>query len=164
MFIIGFDILLNLGSHESKNLIPKIAIIVAALGYVVSSIIAYNIKDVSTISLTTFVTITAAVISIPFMYYGEMNYPSTFNSSSLLAIIYLGIFPTAIAFQIRFHIISKAGPIFLSYVAYLIPVFSIIWGYVFLKEKITFEIMIGVILILLGVFISQKKSSKTIKD
>lgn len=164
MFIIGLDILLNLGSSESKNLIPKIAIIVAALGYVVSSIIAYNIKDVSTISLTTFVTITAALISIPFMFYGEINYPSTFNSSALLAIIYLGIFPTAIAFQIRFHIISKAGPIFLSYVAYLIPVFSIIWGYVFLKEKITFEIMLGVILILLGVFISQKKSSKTIND
>ena len=45
-FIIGFDTILNLSSGESKNLIPKISIIIAALGYVISSIIAYNIKKV----------------------------------------------------------------------------------------------------------------------
>ena len=68
----------------------------------------------------------------------------------------IGLFPTAIAFQLRFYIISKAGPIFLSYVAYLIPVFAILWGYIFLNEKINSSTLLGVILILLGVFISQK--------
>ena len=160
LFIIGFDTILNLSSGESKNLIPKISIIMAALGYVISSIIAYNIKNVDTISLTTFVTFSAAIISIPFMIYAEMSYPSKINYNSIIAIVYLGIFPTAIAFQLRFYIISKAGPIFLSYVAYLIPVFAIIWGYIFLKEKINLEIMFGVVLILFGVFISQKKSLK----
>ena len=164
LFIIGFDTILNLTSGESKNLIPKISIIIAAMGYVISSIIAYNIKNVGTISLTTFVTLSAAIISIPFMIYGEMSYPSKINYNSIISILYLGLFPTAIAFQLRFHIISKAGPIFLSYVAYLIPVFAIIWGYIFLKEKINLEIMFGVVLILLGVFISQKKSSKTINE
>ena len=94
------------------------------------------------------------------MIYAEMSYPSKVNYNSIIAIVYLGLFPTAIAFQLRFHIISKAGPIFLSYVAYLIPVFSIIWGYIFLKEKINLEIMFGVVLILFAVFISQKKSLK----
>jgi drug/metabolite transporter (DMT)-like permease len=98
------------------------------------------------------------------MFYAEINYPSKVNFNSIMAIIYLGLFPTAIAFQLRFHIISKAGPIFLSYVAYLIPVFAIIWGYIFLNEKINLEIMLGVILILLGVFISQKKPSKIISE
>jgi len=161
-FIIGFDTILNLSSGESKNLIPKISIIIAALGYVISSIIAYNIKNVDTISLTTFVTISAALISIPFMIYAEVNYPSKINFNSIIAIVYLGLFPTAIAFQLRFHIISKAGPIFLSYVAYLIPVFAIIWGYIILNEKINLDIMFGVVLVLFGVFISQKKSSKNI--
>ena len=164
LFIIGFDTFLNLASGESKNLIPKICIIIAALGYVVSSIIAYNIKKIDTFSLTTFVTFSAAIISIPFMIYGEINYPSKLNYNAIIAIVYLGLFPTAIAFQLRFYIISKAGPIFLSYVAYLIPVFAIIWGYIFLKEKINLEIMFGVALILLGVFISQKKSSKIINE
>ena len=76
--------------------------------------------------------------------------------SNIFPLIYLGVFPTAIAFLIRFHIISKAGPIFLSYVAYLIPAFAIIWGFIFLKETINLNTFIGVILVLLGVFISQK--------
>lgn len=156
IFIIGIDTVLDLTNSEVKNLFPKLAIILAALGYVISSILAYNIKNVGTITLTTFVTISAAIISIPFMIYAEINYPSTYNSKSLLSIFYLGLFPTALAFHLRFHIISKAGPIFLSYVAYLIPFFAIIWGYLFLNEKITLEILFGVCLILLGVYISQK--------
>ena len=137
------------------------AIILSALGYTISSILAYNIKNLGTIQLTTFVTISAAIVSIPFMVIGEIQSPSFFNLNSVLAIIYLGLFPTALAFQLRFYLISKAGPIFLSYVAYLIPVFAIIWGYVFLKEVVSFEVIIGVILILVGVFISQKKTKNT---
>ena len=155
-FIIGFGSISDFNDSESQ-FIPKLAIIIAAMGYVLSSILAYNLKDIDTMTLTTFVITAAAIISIPFMIYAELFYPSSFNSMSFLTILYLGLFPTAIAFQLRFHIISKAGPIFLSYVAYLIPAFGILWGYIFLKEKITFSIGIGVILILIGVFISQKK-------
>ena len=78
--------------------------------------------------------------------------------------LYLGIFPTAIAFLIRFYLISKTGPIFLSYVAYLIPVFAIIWGFIFLNETINLSTFIGVVLVLLGVFISQKKSMDKVSN
>ena len=72
----------------------------------------------------------------------------------------MGFFPTAIAFLIRFHLISNAGPIFLSYVAYLIPIFAIFWGYIFLSEKISLSASIGIILILIGVYIGKKTSIK----
>ena len=101
-------------------------------------------------------TISAAIISIPFLIFIEYNFHSNFSFSNIFPLIYLGIFPTAIAFLIRFHIISTAGPIFLSYVAYLIPAFAIIWGFIFLKETINLNTFMGVILVLLGVFISQK--------
>jgi drug/metabolite transporter (DMT)-like permease len=158
-FIIGFDTLGSFTSNTQKTLIPKIAIIFSALGYVISSILAYNLKEISTMTLTTLVTVSAALLSVPFMIYIEIYSPSSFNTKSLLSIFYLGLFPTAIAFQLRFHIISKAGPIFLSYVAYLIPAFAILWGYLFLNEKINLNTLIGVILILIGVFISQQKYS-----
>ena len=138
----------------------KLAIIIAALGYVISAILAYKIKHISTIALTTFVTISAALISLPFMIITEFNSPSSFNFNSFLSLLYLGLFPTAIAFVLRFHIISKAGPVFLSYVAYLIPVFAIFWGYIFLKETITQGSLIGVILILFGVSLSQRTNEQ----
>ncbi len=164
--LIGVFLILDISSifiSNSNNnlyLLPKVAIIISALGYVVSSILAYNLKKIDTMTITTFVTISAAIISIPFMIYVELNYIVEFKALTLLSIIYLGLFPTAIAFQLRFHIISKAGPIFLSYVAYLIPVFAIIWGYIFLGEVINITTFVGVIFILAGVFLSQKKSMK----
>ncbi len=154
--IFGFDTLIHVSSNQSGNFLAKLAILIAALGYVISAILAYNLKHIRTITLTTFVTISAALISLPFMIISELNTPSSFNFNSLLSLLYLGLFPTAIAFVLRFHIISKAGPMFLSYVAYLIPVFAIFWGYIFLKETITQGTLIGVILILLGVFLSQR--------
>ena len=155
IFIFGIDSL-NL---TSKNFIPKIAIILAALGYVLSSILAYNIKKIDTVSLTTIVTLFAAILSIPFLIFSELKFQSNFSLPSVISLIYLGIFPTAVAFLIRFYIIAKSGPIFLSYVAYLIPVFAILWGYLFLKETISTMAFIGVFLVLVGVFISQKKSN-----
>ena len=156
IFIFGYDTLSYVSLEQSENFFPKLAIIFAALGYVVSAILAYKIKYINTITLTTFVTISAAFISLPFMIISEFNSFSSFNLSSLLSLFYLGLFPTAIAFVLRFHLISKAGPVFLSYVAYLIPVFAIFWGYIFLNETISQDTLIGIILILLGVFLSQR--------
>mgnify|MGYP001445680769 FL=1 len=143
-------------SDSSKFIIPKLFIIIAAFGYVISSILAYNMRHMNSVTLTTFVTIFAALISIPFLIYFEFKSISSYSFNSMISLFYLGAFPTALAFLIRFHIIAKAGPIFLSYVAYLIPVFAILWGYIFLNEKINSSTLVGVILILLGVFISQK--------
>ena len=84
---------------------------------------------------------------------------STLWYTSLIALLYLGIFPTAVAFLLRFYIIVKAGPVFLSYVAYLIPCFAIILGFVFLGEKISNNILIGLLFILIGTFVGQKNTN-----
>ena len=159
-FIIGFDTFGNFSFFNDKNFIPKIAVIIAAFGYVISSILAYNLKEIDILSLTTYVTIFAAIISLPFLLYYEINFPSNFSSKSIFAILYLGLFPTAIAFLLRFHLISVAGPIFLSYVAYLIPIFAIIWGFIFLRETISINSLIGIVLVLFGVFVGKNKSVK----
>jgi drug/metabolite transporter (DMT)-like permease len=76
IFIFGFDTLIHISLKQSEYFFPKLAIIIAALGYVVSAILAYNIKHISTITLTTFVTISAALISLPFMIVAEFTNPS----------------------------------------------------------------------------------------
>ncbi len=156
LFIFDIKSIFSISSEYSLNLIPKLAIIIAALGYVVSSILAYNLKQIDSISLTTLATLFAAITSLPFVFIFEYQAQSSYSFYSIISLIYLGAFPTALAFLIRFYIISKAGPIFLSYVAYLIPVFAILWGFIFLNETISSSTFIGVILVLLGVFISQK--------
>ena len=140
-------------------IVPKLTVILAVLGYVISSIIAYNLKNINTVTLTTFAMIGAAIISLPFMIFVEYQNTSIPSKNSLLALMYLGFFPTTIAYLLRFHIISKAGPIFLSYVSYLIPGFAIFWGFIFLGENISINMFIGLIFILSGIFLSQKNVS-----
>ena len=156
IFIFGEESLKDIFTGNSDTYIPKFAVILAGLGYVISAIIAYNLKKINTITLTTYVTIGAALVSIPFMIFVEFSNFSIPSSKSSLALIYLGIFPTALAFLLRFYLISEAGPTFLSYVAYLIPIFAIFWGYVFLNETINTSIFVGLILILFGTYIGQR--------
>ena len=153
----------NFQNENFINTIAKIFVIIAAFGYMISNIAAYNkLKTLSPISITAFATLFGAIISLPFLAYDLINYDININIISLASIIYLGVFPTAIAFQMRYHIVKQSGPVFLSYVAYLIPVFALIWGYLFLSEQIVFSSLVGIILVFIGIFVGQKKSMSKI--
>ena len=157
LFIFEIDSLFSFQSSNSLQLISKFLIIIAALGYMISNIAAYNtLKHIDSFSITFFATLFGALISIPFLIFSEFNQPSYFSIKSILPILYLGIFPTALAFQLRYHITKTSGPVFLSYVAYLIPIFALIWGFILLSEKIYFSSIVGITLILIGVFIGRK--------
>ena len=158
IFLLGLNDL-SLFFEGNFILIPKFAIILAALGYVISSIIAYNLKRINILALTTLTTSFAALISLPFSIIYEFNNYTHPSLISLVSVFYLGIMPTAIAFLLRFHLISKAGPVFLSYVAYLIPIFAIFWGYVFLGEIVKIEQTIAIVFIFIGIYVGQKGSN-----
>jgi len=158
LFIIDFRNFFELNDGSSIRLVAKVSVILAAFGYMISNIIAYNkLRKLNTLVITTFATLFGAIFSIPFLIYYELSNPSSVSFNSTLAIIYLGLFPTAIAFQFRYHITKKSGPIFLSYVAYLIPAFAVLWGFIILNEKINYNSLIGIILVLIGVYIGQRK-------
>ena len=159
-FIFNINSLNNILNNSSIDILAKLLVILAAFGYMLSNIIAYEkLNDIDSFSITTFATTFGAIFSLPFFVYdlsiNDFNYD--FEINSVYAIIYLGIFPTAIAFQFRYYITKTSGPVFLSYVAYLIPVFAVIWGYILLSEKIGLQSLIGIFLILLGVYIGQNK-------
>ena len=164
--LIGVLLIFNVNSFESfksnnfLDLIAKFLVILAAFGYMFSNILAYEkLKDIDSFSITTFATTFGAIFSIPFLIIDIVfnDFAINFNNDSFYAIIYLGIFPTAIAFQFRYYITKTSGPVFLSYVAYLIPAFAVIWGYILLSEKIGFNSLIGIMMILLGVYVGQNK-------
>ena len=157
LFIFEIDTLFNFGTANSLQLFSKFLIIIAALGYMISNIVAYNtLKHIDSFSITFFATLFGALISVPFLLYSETIQPSYINFNALLPILYLGIFPTALAFQLRYHITKSSGPVFLSYVAYLIPIFALIWGFVLLSEEIYLNSIIGITLVLFGVYIGKK--------
>ena len=155
-FIFDINLFENFLFINFLDLFAKSLVVLAAFGYMLSNIIAYEkLQKIDSFTITTFATTFGALFSLPFFIYDISTSSFNFNLNSLYAIIYLGIFPTAIAFQFRYYITKTSGPVFLSYVAYLIPAFAVIWGYILLSEKIGMYSIIGILLILFAVFLGQ---------
>ncbi len=70
--------------------------------------------------------------------------------------VILGVFCTAVAFILYFQLLEKIGVVRTVVVTYLVPVFGMLWGTLFLPENITLKMMIGAALILAGVGLSTR--------
>ena len=79
---------------------------------------------------------------------------------STVSLIYLGIVSTGLAWLLRFRILKNNGLIFQSQVSYLIPIFGMILGYIFLNEMITPKILVSLIAVLAGLYFVKKASTK----
>ena len=66
---------------------------------------------------------------------------------SLLALLGLGIFSTAIAWPILFRLNQEVGPMATSTVTFLNPVFGALWGTLFLAETISPTFLVGALLV-----------------
>ena len=72
--------------------------------------------------------------------------------TSLVAanVVALAIASTAIAYLIYFKLIAEAGPARALTVTFLIPLFGVLWGYLFLGEALTPNMLAGGLLIVAG--------------
>ena len=66
------------------------------------------------------------------------------------AVLSLGIACTGIAYLIFFHLINVTGPARAITVTFVIPVFGILWGALFLDEQISASMVEGCVIVLIG--------------
>ena len=82
-----------------------------------------------------------------------------------ISLIYLGIVATAIAWLLRFYLLKHNGLVFQSQVAYIIPIFGLIFGYLFLGEQITYKIIVALIAVMISTYLIERgKSAKIAKS
>ena len=144
---------------NNENFFHAFMILVGSTFYVIGGILTLKISKKKNENLTSSILIWGSIIIFPIMIYYEQPWNLTPRLDSTISLIYLGVFPTGIAWLIRFHILKKNGLVFHSQVAYLIPIFGVILGYIFLKEVITFKVLVALFAVILG-FYFVKKSIK----
>jgi len=162
-FIIGFiGIIVLIGPSQlitttGANLEPiaRIACISAALCYGLGTINTRLCPPVSTMVYSTggLVIGTLFLLTMALLIEGVPQWP---ESTALIATIYLGLFPTALATILLVGIINSAGPAFMSMVNYQVPLWAIAFGVIFLGEKIPTSFIAALGLIMLGLAISQR--------
>jgi drug/metabolite transporter (DMT)-like permease len=72
------------------------------------------------------------------------------SASAWLALVVLGVACTGIAYILYFRLIEKAGPQRTLTVTFLIPVFAVVYGAVFLRETITPWMLLCAVVIVCG--------------
>ena len=97
---------------------------------------------------------------IPLASFIEKPWNLNPSIESTISIIYLGIVCTGLAWLLRFRILKNNGLIFQSQVSYLIPIFGMILGYIFLKEMITAKIIVSLTAVLVGLYFVKKADFK----
>lgn len=131
-------------------IIPTLAVLLASLCYGLSANYTKRyLSQIKPLALAAGSQISASVILIPIsLLFLPQQMPSIAAFSAVMAI---GIICTGIAYIIFFRLISALGPAKAISVTYLIPVFGLFWGALFLHEVISFWMIIGCLLILTGV-------------
>ena len=107
------------------------------------------LDNVSPLAVTAGGQLFSALILLPLAWlYWPEDMPST---RAWVSTVILGVVCTAIAFLIFFRLLANVGISKTVSVAYLIPVSAVLLGFIVLGETITWHMMIGGSLILLGV-------------
>lgn len=135
----------------------RLACLGAAACYALSSVFMRRLPPVDPIALATWLLIIGATIVIPVAFIVE-GPPSMPQGNTLIVLIFLGIFPTALANMLRVLVIRSAGPTFMSLTNYLVPVCSISLGSLILGEALPSSMLWALALILSGVALSQRKA------
>ncbi len=158
--LIGFSGIVYLFSDNlminENNFISALLILLGSTCYVIGGVLTLKISKKKNENVTGSILIWAIIILIPLVTLIEQPWDTVPRLDSTISVIYLGLVSTGIAWLLRFKILVNNGLIFQSQVSYLIPIFGTILSYIFLKELITFKVLVSLIAVVIGIYFVKK--------
>ena len=158
--LIGFSGIVYLFSDnlliDENNFNSALLILLGSTCYVIGGVLTLKISKKKNENVTGSILIWATIILIPLAILIERPWNLVPRIDSTISVIYLGLVSTGIAWLLRFKILIKNGLIFQSQVSYLIPIFGTVLSYIFLKELITFKVLLSLIAVVIGIYFVKK--------
>ena len=157
VWLAGPAALSQIGSEGQA--IAQLACILVAMGYASGGIIIKVMPSIPPFRATAGTMISGAVFLLPFGY-------SAFETAlgapmvPLIALITLGILPSGIGQNIRYIVVKRKGPVFMSVVGFLLPVWAGFVGFFILDEPLTWHTISAYTIILGGLLISRDRVKK----
>ena len=142
---------------NENNYFFALIILVGSTFYSIAGIlILKKMKNSGNLDVTTSTMVWALIFLIPVAFIFEKPFDSDPTLESMLSLMYLGSIATGFAWWLRFKILIKNGLVFQTQVAYLIPIFGVIFGVLVLGEQITWKVFVYLIIIMAGIYIVKK--------
>ncbi|HZH60604.1 MAG TPA: DMT family transporter [Metabacillus sp.] len=117
--------------------------------------ISVTVVSVSTLAISTLISFIIILITKE-----PIRVLSIASFDIFLSLVGLGVFGTGIAYLFYYYMVKEGSAEFASLVTYIVPITAMIWGSLLLGEQITVNMMIGLMFIFAGVYLSSARPRK----
>lgn len=153
--LMGWQALSQLG----RETLPQLAILLGAMCYAINALITRKLTHLSKWPMSAGLLLAAFSLTLPLAVWMDSPWQLSPSLISVVAVLALAAGPTALATWLILLIIGRRGASFLSQINFMVPVFGIAFGTLFLSERLPGNAWIALVVILLGVAIARRGSS-----
>ena len=137
----------------SGNFFGAMAVVVAALSYALNAIYQRRkMRDVSVFEVSLGQLMMTVLLAIP------LAAPSLAHVHvavvSIAAVVALGAMGTGVAYLLYYYVMNRLGAVRAAGVTLLVPVTAVFWGVLLLHESLSAPIVVGLVVILMGVVLT----------
>jgi len=151
----------DLTEGVSSSLIGQGAVILAAIFYAWSAVYARKAtQHVAGLARGAAPLITAAIfmwITSPFI---ERPFSIPVLPITWVAAVWLGVLGSGLAMLMYYYLLHEIGPTRATLVTYLFPVGGVIFGVIFLDERLTWQLLVGTFLVIASLVVVNWKPVK----
>lgn len=151
VILIGPSRLTGLGGEVMREL----AVAAAAFCYGINANVTRSLNGVPRMAAIASVMLVSALLLLPVSLIVDQPWSIEPTARSLLAIVALGIFQTALGTVILFTLVRRQGASFFSQINFLVPISGVLWGAVVLGERPGLTAYLALGIILMGVAIAR---------
>ncbi len=160
--IVGVAILVfpDVAAHGlSGNLVGALAVMLASMSYAVSALFQRTkMRDMNVyqqsfgqLAVTSILALPIAAPALPHVHLALI---------SMAAVIALGVAGSGVAYLLYYYTMNTLGAVRATGVTFVVPVTAVFWGVVLLHEVLTLPIVIGMLVILVGIVLTNLHRSR----
>jgi drug/metabolite transporter (DMT)-like permease len=150
---VGVVIITSRGlTGAGSSVIGELALLGAAFSYACGAVYSRrNVRGLAPMIPAVFQVTFAAIITGTIALLFEHPWTATPDTEAIFSILWLGVLGSGLAYLAVFRLFAAWGATRTTLVAYLIPVWGIVLGYLVLQEPVDARIIIGTALVIAGI-------------
>lgn len=151
----------DLLNASTNSILGQAAVILASIFYAVNSVyIRKTTEDIPSIVRSAGPLISASSVMWLATFLSESPVRMPQLGITWIALLWLGIFGSGLAFAMAYYLIHEIGPTRTTMVTYLFPLGGVILGVTFLNEQLTWQLITGAALIVLSLVVANWEPRK----
>lgn len=147
VWLVGPGVLGGVGNA----LLAQLAVVVAAVCWAVSNIIARGLGGLSPASSSAGIMIGGTLIAVPLCLIFDPPWALSPDGAAIFGLAGLALWSTGAGMLVFMRLVTRVGATFVAWSNYLNPVLGVVWGWLFLDERLPAAALGALALILAGI-------------